>query len=391
MALSDDLRSFWKFNETSGTRFDSSGANNLLEVGSPPIPSAAGILDLACDITPSPIEHFEIFNQNNLAGGARDFTVAGWFFLDDISVNRRICAKWNTTQGREYVITYIPTGPFLQFGVRNSTNTASVAVNASTPVITTGTWFFFAARHDFANSLIRLRLNGTDATPVAFSGGTFTGATKFTVGSLGRSGATTEDPGSIINGRVDHLGFWARHLTDAELTQLFGGGAPPDFPFPPPAQTADAFRGIFFPLTKGHVLADQKLVVTVVGSITQGSRLSAEQVLGDAFNRATSKMRVIEVAGPSSDVTRLDPTLIWQRVHDPDAHAIRVAHNGVSSGASGSRLDYAQILQEVFDPTINALRISNFLSSGGTLGSRLSPTQVLQDIYDVSTGLRMSL
>lgn len=139
-----------------------------------------------------------------------------------------------------------------------------------------------------------------------------------------------------------------------------------------------------------HDLTNHKLHVGTVSGVSQGSELSIEQILGDAFDEASQRLRVVDLGtGPSATESNKDETLVMQDVHDPGAHAIRIIKDTAADGTSVP-MDWRTILNEVHDPVNHALKVVP-KGAGGTQGTTLEPAHVFEDVYDPGVGLRVSL
>jgi hypothetical protein len=212
-----DLVGFWKLEEASGTRADSSGNGNHLDIISALTPgNAVGLIGNALDTEFNNADYVGRADNASLSMGDVDMTLWGWF-RPTVAQTGTIVGKIASTSTIEYKVD-ISSWPNLRFLVSgDGTTSQDTAINAS-GVLAVDTWFFFCARHDSVNNLIRLRWNTTDITAVAHSTGIFNGTNEF------RIGKTELDPGPIT-GLIDEVGMMKRHLSDAEVTALYNGGS----------------------------------------------------------------------------------------------------------------------------------------------------------------------
>ena len=145
--------------------------------------------------------------------GDTNFTIAGAFYLDSVSVgSRTIVSKYQLSGGGREFLVYLNTAALTFVLSANGTDITSVNI----PGLSAATWYFFVADYDAATDVMRIILN--DGTPAAntHAGGTFASATDFRVGAWVNTG--------FMSGRVDELAIWNRLLTPGEITWLYNGG-----------------------------------------------------------------------------------------------------------------------------------------------------------------------
>jgi hypothetical protein len=220
--LLTDLVSYWKLDETAGTRIDSAGSNNLSDNGG--VGSGIGkqgnaaVFDgtarwLDTGVTARP---FELRSGDTL-------TIAFWMYPTDNSATYSLLAKFSDvgTSG-EYAIRRETSGnTLLRVYSSGSQDTAPV----TTPI---NTW-----------SLIVAEIDGATSIPTIYNVGAGTSGTRsaiiyptnhtkpLTVGAFISSTFGSD----YYAGRIDEVGIWSRVLTASERTQLYNGGAGITYPF----------------------------------------------------------------------------------------------------------------------------------------------------------------
>ena len=216
MALTDNLVAYWRLEESSGTRVDSSGnGRDMTGSGSPG--GRTGKLNNAVDLVPGSSQ-FLSSSDAAVYGAITDsagWTIAGWLYSDD-NATREIFGCWNAFKGLE--VYYIS-------GSRDMTaqwwsNASGLVVSTAGASFTSGAWNFFALKYDPGTDKLYARSNGTTNSGSSCAGNTFTqNASAF---YLGKARSST---GSYFDGGLDDIGIWSRALSGAELDQLYNSGA----------------------------------------------------------------------------------------------------------------------------------------------------------------------
>jgi hypothetical protein len=223
--LRTGLVSYWGLNEAqaSDTRLDSHGSNHLAPV-SDPAPSLSpklGARALLCTADP---QYLRRTSPSGLQGGNRDFTLAGWVWLNGGAAGEQvIVGRWSfPADDRDYLLEW--QDGTLAWIVRTADNSANVV--ASRAWDTRSTWTWLACWHDAGSDELGLQVNGEPPTTQAIVGGT-----RAAVSVAFDLGGNTAAAGLGWQGALDDWGFWARVLTSGERAQLYNGGAGLAYPF----------------------------------------------------------------------------------------------------------------------------------------------------------------
>lgn len=222
-SLLTSLVAYWKLDEASGSRFDST-ANGSTLTDNNTVTQVVGKVAFAAQFTAANSESLSAADNAALSMGDIGFTIACWAFLDSVTARRAFVLKAaGSANTSEYMLRTSGTGAaaLVTFSVGNGV--ASGAVSSVAPLVA-GQWYFLAGRYDSVNDLVRLRVDTTDLTPVSYAGGSFDSANTFTLGRWIAGG-------DFMDGAIDEVGIWKRHLTDAELTTLRNGGNGVTYPF----------------------------------------------------------------------------------------------------------------------------------------------------------------
>ncbi|MEO1063759.1 MAG: LamG-like jellyroll fold domain-containing protein [Actinomycetota bacterium] len=220
MSLLTDLVAHWKLNETSGTRADSHGSNDLTDNNT--VGSASGKLGNAADFESTNNEYLSHADNADLATGDFDWTVTAWFRLESlpsaVGDTGGIVTKHKDGDEKEFIVA-VSTGedkPLIRLFALGGSTIATATWGAA---VSTGTWYFVEAYHDAANNEIGIAINnGTHVT--APTGGTASARKTdvlWQIGSLGNGS-------SFLDGRVDSVSRWDRLLTSQERSDLYNSG-----------------------------------------------------------------------------------------------------------------------------------------------------------------------
>jgi len=218
MAITDNLVSYWKLNESSGNAADSRAANTLTNNNTT---YGAG----------------RIGNGAVLNGTTSNLAIASNLGITGITnVSISVWAKIaleNEAGTPQYVFACIATGATgMTFGITYEYNggtrrtwafvyTGTLYQSIKTGALGTANWYHFVAT--LSGTSLTLYANGVAQTPATIAG-SFAAASNFTIG-------TDENVTGFVNGTVDEVGIWSRALTPSEVVQLYnsGGGLPYSF------------------------------------------------------------------------------------------------------------------------------------------------------------------
>lgn len=211
------LVSYWKLNETSGTRVDSVTASGNDLTDNATVTSNPGKVGTAAQFTAANSEYLSHTDNASLSTGDIDFTFALWVYLDSKTTDRVLISKWDAGTQREYLLRYLQTTDRFQWLVSPDgvANTPVSADNFGIP--STVTWYFVVAYHDSVANTIGISVNNGTFNTAAHTTGVQNGTASFVIGQVNAA--------FYMDGRIDEVGFWKRKLTAQEITTLWNGGA----------------------------------------------------------------------------------------------------------------------------------------------------------------------
>lgn len=221
--LTSGLQAYWKMDESSDTRYDSIGSNNLGAANNPLSTTGIrnqGALFVRADSTAL------VISSSSLLGvtGANSWTIGGWFMLTDTSAGVDIALAMKVSTFKLEVRTF---DKKLQLEVNTGSfaNPAySLLSSNSFGALTQNVWYNWVAWSS-ANSHIGLSVN-LSADTLAMSSGPFaTSANWLSFGAFVNENTSGGQIDECMSGRIDEVGVWNRVLTAAERANLWAGGS----------------------------------------------------------------------------------------------------------------------------------------------------------------------
>lgn len=212
-----NLVSFWKLDESSGTRYDAHGSNDLTDNNT--VAQGTGNVYANCaEFVRANSEYLSVaYNSSLLA--ASDFSVMAWINADslDSPINTIISRRETTTI--DWFLGGDSTSGWYFMVNNGGTNYFSPVSSDST----TGAWICLVGRFTAASNEVSLFVSGTEYSSTA--SGSRTTSTSY---PLEIGGSQYGDPTKrYFDGRIEAAAMWTRALSDAEITAL----ANPNDPF----------------------------------------------------------------------------------------------------------------------------------------------------------------
>lgn len=238
MALTTNLVSYWKMDETSGTRVDSHGSNNLGDNNT--VTSTTGVISNSASFDDANSEYLNIADaaQTGL-DFTGDFSFSCWCKPKQTpnggsNPDMALMYKWGASQAAYgFYYTYVSSTVKLRFNGYTTGGGSNYTFDFPQTLSTSA---FSHVVFAYTQSLTRVEVwvNGSSlgtVTNASYTGSSnTTGA--FSISSLG-SGIQW-----YWDGQIDEVGIWGRVLTSDEVvSQLYNGGAGLAYPFTTPAAT----------------------------------------------------------------------------------------------------------------------------------------------------------
>lgn len=214
------LVGYWKMDETSGTRTDQTGNNDLTDNNT--VTGATGKINGAGQFTRANSEYLSatVTAGDPIQVGELSFTWAGWVYIDSSHLGVIASQYGNTDALRVWQLYYDNGADRFTFVLANGSGTNSTVVANNFGGITLATWYYIVAWRDVAGS-INIQVNNGTADTTATTTVPLPITQPFYLGANGSGGAGS----NAFDGRIDEVGFWKRLLTAAEKTSLYNGGS----------------------------------------------------------------------------------------------------------------------------------------------------------------------
>lgn len=215
-SLNNGLISYWKLDETSGTRIDSEPTGtpqNLTDINS--VGYTNGIIGNAASFIKANTEYLSAADSTDLSTFA---SAACWLRLRTFVTSTTIMGQWTTLGSQASWRTYLnaSTGKF-EFDVSDDgvTTTSQQATAFGTPV--TNVLMFVYVAYDSTNNTISISVNDGTVNSQAYALGLHDSTGEFRFGNSG-SGST------LFDGEIDEAALYNRVLTTNEVTRLYNLG-----------------------------------------------------------------------------------------------------------------------------------------------------------------------
>jgi hypothetical protein len=211
-SLNHDILAFWRFEESSGTRYDSRGGAHLTENYTTPSISGARGSAANCSLASSPAAH--VFSSSLSASRSMtdDISFAFWVYRSsNITASaQEIILSLGDTEVRVWVGDFDAQADFsdLRLNYNGSIFTFDDVINFPS-------LGHFVLNVKTGGSTADLYMNG------AFAGSNSTGAVVITPTTI--EFCSISNGSELLNGYLDSVGIWNRILTQNEINALYNG------------------------------------------------------------------------------------------------------------------------------------------------------------------------
>lgn len=222
MALTDNLISYWKLDESSGNAADSvasnTGTNTSVSYSSGKINNGADFNGTSSELN---------FGSDSSLDDLTAFSISVWLKPTTFSGSRYFLGKT-----KKYATIY-GNGQF-RYQIEHGTTEADTYTN--TGALTFGSWNHVVVTYSQAGDRkIRIYINGSEAS---YGAQTASAGTLQSDASYNFYAASINNLSSWYYGSMDELGIWGRAISSAEVTSLYNGGS-----------------GLPYPLSTGYTIA----------------------------------------------------------------------------------------------------------------------------------------
>lgn len=211
-SLVTNLIAYFRLDETSGTRNDAVGANNLSSQSG--VGYQAGLITNSAYFISNSVQWLYINDNSDLSTESSSYTVNFWVNMFTTNSIQFLCGKSGASGQREWDIVRDVTNRVTFRYATNAISFASAICNAS---LATNDWYMVTAIFDTNNRDAAIAINGTGWFTNRVAGVNTTATTsQFTIG---RQMANNN---GYFDGLIDEFGFWkGRCLTEAEVSNLY--------------------------------------------------------------------------------------------------------------------------------------------------------------------------
>ena len=323
----NSLISYWKLDESSGTRVDWLGKYDLTQYST--ITGVSGVVNNAADFDPGNSENLYNYYTSDLDVGDFNFTISAWAKLDADS-NGTIVNKYTSSSEWEYQIDYVASTDSFQFSISTNNGTKTV----SSAAVSTGQWYHIIAWHDANNDQMAIQIN--NGTPVPTSMGVNTYPVdrdaRFKIGGGG---------GGYLNGQVDEVGYWNRLLTDAEKAAIYNNGAGLQYPFvggptgptptpsltPTPTATQAGQSGWADSLYTYSSTQPHAVISVVRGATTDSFEYDANGNMIERTEAGVTWEQTFNAENRLSEITNTSTSETWTFVYDGDGNRVKQTYS----------------------------------------------------------------
>lgn len=216
--LLTNLVSYWTMDETSGTRVDSHGTNDLTDNNT--VSSAAGKFGNAASFVRANSEFLSVADNASLSITSA-FSISFWVRFNSSNVLQVVASKQGATGNRSWQVQHTP-GNRLKFIVYTSSASKGKDLESSV-AITTASWYHVVCTF-IPSTAMQITVNGTlsEGTDSIFPAIADSSA-QFRLGYIDVPGAYH------LDGELDEIGIWSRALSSTDRTNLYNSGSPPAY------------------------------------------------------------------------------------------------------------------------------------------------------------------
>jgi len=217
--LWNDLQSYWALNQTAGVTVPDAVSNKPGTTTSVTW-TATGKKGYCAGIntTTSHISMGNNFNYDRLQA----WTYSCWIKRTSIGTTSMIVSKYGSANNSMFI--FFPTNNRIQISMINTSGTNSIVVETSTTFTDTSDWHLYTITYDGSSNASGIKifydsvLQSMNSPVYNNLTGTILNTYNFEIGSRNNSSIG-------LLGLLDEFGVWNRALTQAEVTELYNGGA----------------------------------------------------------------------------------------------------------------------------------------------------------------------
>lgn len=269
MSLLTDLISYWKCDESSGSLVDAHATNDMAQNGGS-IGSGSGALNDARTPARSSSQYFSL---SAAIATSLPLSVNVWVKPATSSINQNLTCGGTSGTNNYAWGTAITDANKLQFYASDSAG--NFVFITGTTSLSTGTWYMATLVWRSATDY-EIYLNG---------GSEATGSTSRQPNAANNRwlfGSSAATPDSFFDGSFDEMGAWAKSLSTAEISALYGSGTPASYDnfgsLPSSGSTLTAAAGTFTLSGQSAGLKVGRKTVAAAGAFTLSGQTAGLKV-----------------------------------------------------------------------------------------------------------------
>lgn len=214
-SLLENLVSYWSLEESSGTRYATSGTNHLTDNNT--VGWGDGKIGFAADCEASNTETLSISDGSqsglDITG---DFSSSMWIKPETINESH-LFAKWNHTSATSYMLTMGGAPGYLELVNNADPDGFGYTSVSKSHTFSAGTWYHVVSVYDASEGSVQFYVNGTSI-------GAGTGLDTSIANTSSSFRLCGRDNGGYYDGMIDEVGIWNKKLSATDVANLYNGG-----------------------------------------------------------------------------------------------------------------------------------------------------------------------
>jgi len=228
-ALTDNLVSYWAFDESSGTAYDSVASNDLINGGGTYV---SGKISNAIDLerTSDSVGQNMYISDGSQTGldFSGDMSVSYWVNVESFNTGQKTYGKDASCAVGAYYGGIDSTN--IITGVSDGSNYDNEVVAHS---LSLATWYHVVQTYSASTQAVKVYVDGSQlgTTQTTASATLNNSSYQFNVGANNINGCGYTQAFNFFDGKIDEFGIWSRVLTSTEVSQLYASGSGLAYPF----------------------------------------------------------------------------------------------------------------------------------------------------------------
>lgn len=210
--FASDAVSYWKFEESAGSRNDSVGINNLINNGG--VTRVTGKVGGASHLSSTGAQYLSIPDNSSLSTGDIDFTITAWVKAEDLSTYRVIASKRNSASNGEWLLLYDPVIKNFKFYTYNGSTAVGGVAASSFGQPSINTWYHIVAWRDKVAKTVNIQVNNGPINSSVETGAPADSTADFKIGY-------TYAQTTAWVGDIDEVTFWKKVLNSSQKTLMY--------------------------------------------------------------------------------------------------------------------------------------------------------------------------